>query len=105
MVADAAPLCTRPVRSGSKVRAGRETLQGGWKHGSSFCGKTLQQPKPDLEHFFLTPPPAHTHNRPKPPVAPETTFPRASPVGLVYCTLPTVMLQVPGRCRGELLME
>jgi hypothetical protein len=27
------------------------------------------------------------------------------PVGLVYMTLPTVMLQVPGCLRGELLME
>jgi hypothetical protein len=29
----------------------------------------------------------------------------SAPVWLVYMTLPTVMLQVPGRCRGELLME
>lgn len=28
-----------------------------------------------------------------------------SPVGLVYMTLPTVMLQVPGCLSGELLME
>jgi hypothetical protein len=111
MLAEAAPLCTRPAGGGDRQQCQHDEA------GFFLCMLVaLRDTKPlpvmtSCTAIFTVTQECHQHHMHRPWTWRNWVGIHADrtahhlPVGLVYMTLPTVMLQVPGCLSGELLME